>query len=73
MLLVLVSGAVPAEKRGLALGLRSSVNQTAAAIAPPLVAGVIGATAATVGFPLAAAVGLALIGSAVFTTRRHPR
>lgn len=72
MLLVLVSKAVPANQRGLALGLRSSVNQAAAALAPPLVAGVIGATAAAVGFPLAAAVGLGLVFSAVNTFRRAP-
>jgi len=72
MLLVLVSRAVPADQRGLALGLRSSVNQAAAAAAPPLVAAVIGATAAAVGFPLAAVVGLGLVVSAVGTYRRHP-
>ena len=70
MLLVLVSKSAPAEQRGLALGLRSSVNQAAAALAPPMVAGVIGATAATVGFPLAGAVGFALVGSAVATWKR---
>ena len=70
MLLVLISRAVPADQRGLALGLRSSVNQAAAATAPPLVAVVIGASAAAVGFPLAAAFGLGLIFSAMVTTRR---
>ena len=72
MLLVLISNAVPADQRGLALGLRSSVNQAAAATAPPLVAGVIGATAAAVGFPLAAVIGLGLVISAVATTRGGP-
>jgi len=72
MLLVLVSRAVPPDQRGLALGLRSSVNQAAAATAPPLVALLIGATAASIGFPLAAAVGLGLVISSVTTFRRGP-
>lgn len=72
MLLVLVSRAVPADQRGLALGLRSSVNQAAAAAAPPLVAVVIGATAAAVGFPLAGLVGLGLVIGGLGTFRRHP-
>jgi predicted MFS family arabinose efflux permease len=68
-LLVMIGNAVPPEQRGLALGLRSSVNQAAAATAPPLVAGVIGLTAATIAFPLAGAIGFGLVVSAVFTTR----
>lgn len=70
MLLVLVSRAAPPDSRGLALGLRSSVNQAAAALAPPVVATVIGATAAVVGFPLAGSVGLLLVGIAIGTHRR---
>lgn len=70
MLLVLVSRAVSPDQRGLALGLRSSVNQAAAALAPPVVAAVIGATAAAVGFPLAGAVGLSLVAGAIGTWRR---
>ncbi len=69
MLLVLISAAAPMDKRGLALGLRASVNQAAAAAAPPLVALVLGATAASVGFPLAGAVGLSFITAAVLTSR----
>lgn len=69
-LLVLVSRAVPPDMRGLALGLRASVNQTAAALAPILVAAVIGATVAATGFTLAAGVAAGFIGSALFTSRR---
>ncbi|MFT7473660.1 MAG: MFS family permease [Verrucomicrobiales bacterium] len=69
-LLVLISGAVPSDQRGLALGLRSSVNQAAAALAPPTIAAVIGLTAASVGFPLAALVGLMLVGSSVVSANR---
>ena len=72
MLLVLVSRAVPPDQRGLALGLRSSVNQAAAATAPPLIGLLIGATAASVGFPLAAVVGLGLVISSITTFRRGP-
>ena len=71
-LLVLVGRAVPSDQRGLALGLRSSVNQAAAAVAPPVIAVVVGATAFSVGFPLAGAVGLLLIGSAVATIQDEP-
>ena len=71
-LLVLIGRAVPSDQRGLALGLRSSVNQAAAAIAPPVIAVVVGATAFSVGFPLAGAVGLLLIGSAVATIQDEP-
>ena len=69
-LLVLVSRAVSADRRGLALGLRSGVNQLAAALAPILVAAVIGATAAAAGFVLAGGVAVGLIGTATFTSRK---
>lgn len=71
-LLVLVSRAVSAEVRGLALGLRAGVNQLAAALAPILVAGVIGATAASVGFVLAAGVAVGFIGAATVRSRTGP-
>lgn len=69
-LLVLVSRAVSPDRRGLALGLRSSVNQVAAALSPILVASVIGATAAATGFVLAGAVAASFIGAAVVTVAR---
>ncbi len=71
-LLVLVSRAVPADVRGLALGLRAGVNQLAAALAPVLVAAVIGATAASVGFVLAAGVAAGFIGTATVRSRTGP-
>ena len=70
MLLVLISAAAPEGKRGLALGLRAGVNQTAAAASPTLVAAVLGATVVTVGFPLAGAVGLVFISAALVTSRK---
>lgn len=72
MLLVLVSRAVPDDQRGLALGVRSSANQTASAVAPPLIGAVIGSTTAAIGFPLAGILGTCLIAAAWVTGRRHP-
>lgn len=69
MLIVLVRAAAPQGLKATALGLRISVNQTAAAVAPVAVAGLLGATTATVGFPLSAAVALTFIGSAGFGAR----
>lgn len=69
MLIVLVSKAAPDGRRATALGLRSSVNQMAAAAAPSIVAGVLSVAAATVGFPLAGAVGLAFVSKALMTDR----
>lgn len=69
-LLVLVSRAVSADKRGLALGLRAGVNQLAAALAPILVYAVWAVATAATGFVLAAGVAGGFIGSAVFTSRR---
>ncbi len=70
-LLVLVSRAVSADRRGLALGLRASGNQAAAAVAPILVGAVIGASAAAIGFALAAGVAAGFIASAAVTSRRE--
>lgn len=70
-LLVLVSRAVSSESRGLALGLRAGVNQLAAAVAPILVASVIGVFTVATGFLLAAGIGLGFVGSAVVTERRR--
>lgn len=59
MLISLVSGAAPEGQRSLALGLRSSANQTAATVAPVIVAPIIGLMGLTMGFAVAAAVGAA--------------
>lgn len=59
MLIVIVSGAVPDGQRGLALGLRASVNQLASTIAPVVFGSVVGAVGGVIGFPIAGA----LIGS----------
>lgn len=70
MLIVLVRTAAPPGQEATALGLRSSVNQTAAAVAPAVIAFLLGATAATIGFPVAGAVGLLSLGAASLTDRR---
>jgi MFS transporter, DHA1 family, inner membrane transport protein len=74
MLITIVSNGAPPQNRGLALGLRSSVNQVAAAIAPVTVAAVIGAAGITVGFPVAGGVaGTVLVAGAVLDHVRHSR
>lgn len=57
MLITIVGDAAPPGQRGLALGLRSSVNQTAATAAPLVIAPVIALTGLTAGFAVAAALG----------------
>lgn len=69
MLIVLVTGAAPPDRRATALGLRSSVNQLAAAVAPSAVAAILSVTVATVGFPVAGAIGLTFVGGALLTDR----
>lgn len=61
MLITLTSEAAPPEVRSLALGLRSAVNQAAAAIAPATVGPLIAAAGLFVGFPAAAAVSGSLL------------
>lgn len=70
-ILVLLGLAVPLDQRGLALGLRASVNQTAAAGAPPAVAVIIGLSAASVAFPVVAGLGSLLIVAALVTSRSN--
>lgn len=72
MLIVLVTAAAPSDRRATALGLRSSVNQLAAALAPSAVAAILSVTVASVGFPVAGAIGLTFIGAALLTDRLSP-
>jgi MFS family permease len=71
-LLVIVSQSAPEDQRGLALGMRSGANQGASAVAPPIVANVIGATSPAIGYPLGGAVAIVLVTIAALTARRHP-
>ena len=73
MLITLTSQAAPPEVRSLALGLRSGVNQAAATLAPVTVGPLIAATGVFVGFPVAGAVGLALLLVAGVLGRRERR
>jgi MFS family permease len=59
MLISFVSSSVPPGQRGLALSLRSGVNQAAAAGAPIVTAPIIGFSSISVGLGLAAAIGFA--------------
>lgn len=72
LLIALVGKAAPAERRGLALGLRAAVNQTAAALAPVVAGSLIAATGATLGFPVAAVLAAGVLTAAVASTRRDP-
>lgn len=65
MLLVLVSVAVPASQRSLALGLRSGVNQAAATAAPIVIAPIIAVGSLGVGFAVAGGIGAASLVTAM--------
>lgn len=73
LLIVLVTGAVDPSQRGLALGLRASVNQGAAALAPMIAAGAIGLFGATVGFPVTGGVALVILALAMKHASGRPR
>lgn len=74
LLITIVSNGAPPEQRGLALGLRSSVNQVSAAIAPVTVAWIIGAAGIAIGFPVAGALaGCVLLGTTVLDRMRDTR
>ncbi|WP_116947630.1 MFS transporter [Jiangella endophytica] len=72
MLITLMSDAAPPDQRSLALGLRSGVNQAAATVAPVAIGPLIGAAGLVVGFPVAAAIGLAFVLAATWSARRDP-
>lgn len=66
LLMSIVTTAVPSEQRGLALGLRSSVNQTAATTAPIIVGPLITALGMVLGFTFGGVIAAGmLIGSRV--------
>lgn len=69
LLITIVSGAAPPGRRGLALGLRSSVNQTAATIGPMVGGPLIQALGVGLGFPLSASVAFALLAGALLLHR----
>lgn len=73
MLISIVSSAAPPGQRSLALGLRSSVNQAAAAAAPVVIAPIIGLTGLTVGFGIAAILGGAPLLAALAVAHRASR
>jgi DHA1 family inner membrane transport protein len=73
MLISLVSSAAPSGQRSLALGLRSSVNQTAATAAPLIVAPVIGLAGLVTGFAVAGAIGATPLLAALAIARRSRR
>lgn len=71
MLITLMSDAAPAGQRSLALSLRAGVNQASATVAPVAIGPLLGAAGATVGFPVAAALGAGFLVAAVMVARRE--
>lgn len=71
LLITIVSETAPSEQRGLALGLRSSVNQAASAAGPAAGGPLIGALGVASGFGAGSAVALALLGWAVLAHLGH--
>ncbi|HSG79641.1 MAG TPA: MFS transporter [Acidimicrobiia bacterium] len=73
LLIVIVTRAAPNEQRGLALGLRSSVNQVASAASPVAVAGLIGAAGVTAGFAAGGGIAACFVAMAVLRAGRGER
>src|SRR5680860_1470088 len=67
LLISIVTTAAPAHKRGVALGLRDMVNQSAATIAPVVVGPLITALGMALGFTTGGVVGGALLVAARLT------
>lgn len=72
MLITIVSNAAPPDQRGLALGLRSTVNQVSSTVAPVLIAPIIGVGGVIVGFPVAGGIIVSALLGAVFLHTRRP-
>ena len=74
LLLSIVTTAAPADKRGVALGLRGMVNQTAATAAPVLVGPLIGALGIVLGFTTGGivAAGMLLAAQLLHGSNRKP-
>jgi MFS transporter, DHA1 family, inner membrane transport protein len=70
LLISIITTAAPDEQRGLALGLRGTVNQAASTAAPVLVGPLMTALGLTVGFIAGGGVGLALLATAAVAHRR---
>jgi MFS family permease len=65
MLITLMSEAAPKEQRSLALSLRAGVNQASSTIAPVVIGPLMAVAGATLGFPVAAVIGIGFLAAAV--------
>lgn len=69
LLLSIVADVVQEDERGVALGLRVSVNQSAAAVAPVLVGPLIAALGAVMGFTMSGGIAALMVGGALVLHR----
>jgi MFS family permease len=69
MLITLMSEAAPKEQRSLALSLRAGVNQASSTVAPVVIGPLMAVAGATLGFPVAAIIGVGFLGAAVVVGR----
>lgn len=72
MLLGIVSEAAPPQQRGVALGLRMSVNQTAGGVAPLLMGPLVAAVGTVLAFAAGGVVAVTLLAAALALARRAP-
>ncbi len=70
LLIVIVSDAVPEDRRGQALSLRNSVNQGASMVSPTLIAPLMAAFGALVAFPVIGGIAACALLLSVASTRR---
>jgi MFS family permease len=70
MLITLMSEAAPKEQRSLALSLRAGVNQASSTIAPVVIGPLMAVAGATLGFPVAAVIGVGFLVAAVVVSGR---
>lgn len=73
MLISMITGAAPTDQRGVALGLRAMVNQTAATAAPFVIGPLIAGLGILLGFTTGGAVSVVLVASARLLHARSPR
>jgi MFS family permease len=69
MLITLMAEAAPKDQRSLALSLRAGVNQASSTIAPVVIGPLMAVAGAVLGFPVAAAIGIGFLATAVVVGR----
>jgi MFS family permease len=70
MLITLMSEAAPKDQRSLALSLRAGVNQASSTVAPVVIGPLMAVAGATIGFPVAAVVGVGFLLAALAVSGR---